>query len=205
MFDAISSALQQVAVFCLIPFIGFLIHKRKLKGFWDYIGLKRSNSKANWLGFFLGFGIAAPILIFLNFSPAFKAVLTDPNTVTGAVRALGFGTEAIVTIIMFAIFKTAFAEEVLFRGFLAKRLIAVTNFKTGNVIQALIFGVIHFLLFLMITKNWIFLTFILLVPTIAAYIKVYLNEKMANGSILPGWIAHATGNVLAYSVVGFLA
>jgi hypothetical protein len=39
---------------------------------------------------------------------------------------------------------------------------------------------------------------------IGAYVSVYLNEKMGDGSIIPGWISHGLANVISYSVVGFL-
>ena len=31
-----------------------------------------------------------------------------------------------------------------------------------------------------------------------------INEKIANGSIIPGWISHGLANIIAYSVIGFL-
>jgi len=45
---------------------------------------------------------------------------------------------------------------------------------------------------------------IFVVPAAGAYVSVYLNEKIAGGSIVPGWISHASANVLSYSIVGFL-
>ncbi|MEZ4990761.1 MAG: hypothetical protein R2824_10130 [Saprospiraceae bacterium] len=45
---------------------------------------------------------------------------------------------------------------------------------------------------------------IFIIPSIGAYVSVYLNKKMADGSIIPGWISHALANVLAYGIVGFI-
>ncbi|MEO1098460.1 MAG: hypothetical protein AAFX57_11990 [Bacteroidota bacterium] len=71
-------------------------------------------------------------------------------------------------------------------------------------IQAIIFGAIHTLLFLNLTDNLLFLVSSFVMPAIGAYIKVYLNEKMAGGSIVPGWIAHASSNLIAYSIIAFV-
>ena len=116
---------------------------------------------------------------------------------------MGLSVETILTIIVVALFKTALAEEILFRGFIAKRLIRFTNFQIGNIIQAILFGIVHAALFGIISRNILFLTLIFLVPAIGAYLSVVLNEKVAGGSILPGWIAHGMGNLIAYTVVGF--
>ncbi len=78
------------------------------------------------------------------------------------------------------------------------------GFKKGNTLQASIFGILHTGLFAAITSNLAFLFLTFLLPAIGAYVSGYLNEKMAGGSIVPGWISHALANVLAYSIVGFL-
>ena len=204
MITEITSAVFQVLVFSLIPFLIYFIKTKSTKGFLAYIGLKPSINKANFLAVLVCLIIALPMLLLTILNPEFKEVMTDPNSITGKIRAMGFGATAIVTIIAIAIFKTALAEEIFFRGFIAKRLISVTSFQTGNIIQAIIFGLIHSLIFLMITSNVFFLIVIFIFPALAAYCMVYLNEKLANGSIIPGWIAHALANVIAYSVVGFM-
>ena len=116
----------------------------------------------------------------------------------GKFSTLGFGVSSILLLIIDAGIKTSLAEEIFFRGFITKRLIAVTSFQTGNILQAIIFGAVHTLLFTMITSNPLILFVIFLFPAIGAYFKGYLNEKVANGSIIPGWIAHGLGNIIAY-------
>ncbi|MCB0588762.1 MAG: CPBP family intramembrane metalloprotease, partial [Phaeodactylibacter sp.] len=95
-------------------------------------------------------------------------------------------------------------EEILFRGFLAKRLISVLGYQWGNVLQAAIFGAVHLLLFISLGTGLPFLAFIFAFTALGAYVTVYLNEKKADGSIIPGWIAHGLANVVSYSVIGFL-
>lgn len=55
----------------------------------------------------------------------------------------GLGIMAIPAIVVYAAFNTAFPEELLFRGFLLKRLTNKFGFNVANIIQALLFGVLH--------------------------------------------------------------
>jgi len=198
------SAILQIVVFTLIPFVVYLYKKRSTGGFLRYIGLKQSTRRANLLAVLVCLVISVPVLALTLSSPAFKEIMTDPASVTGKIRQLGFSANAVVIVIIAAVFKTSLAEEILFRGFIAKRLINVTSYQTGNILQAVLFGIIHTALFMIVTDNIYFLATIFFFPAIAAYIMVYLNEKVADGSIIPGWIAHGLGNLVAYSVVGFL-
>jgi membrane protease YdiL (CAAX protease family) len=203
MINEIISALLQVILFAFIPFVVYLIKYKKAKGFWNYIGLKKSTTRANLLALLL-VAFAAPLFWLTLTNPAFQEIMTDPSSVSGKIRQMGVGIEAIGVILIAAIIKTALAEEIFFRGFVAKRLIAITNFQTGNILQAVIFGAIHTLLFLSVTGNIFFLSVIFIFPAVGAYFKTYLNEKLAEGSIIPGWITHATSNVLSYSIVAFI-
>ena len=197
-------AILQILVFTLIPFLVYLIKNKSAKGFLEYIGLKKSTKKANYLAVIACLLFATPMLILTLTNADFRDIMFEPNSITGKFRQMGFGIESLFILIVIALFKTSFAEEVWFRGFIAKRLISVAGYHKGNVIQAVIFGVIHTALFALVTSNVIFLIAIFIVPSIGAYVSVYLNEKIANGSIIPGWISHGLANVLAYSIVGFV-
>lgn len=197
------SAILQVAFFTLIPFLVYFLKTRSAAGFFKYIGLTKSNRKANSLGLLVMLVIAVPLILLTVFNPEFKAIMTAAGTVTGKIRQMGFGIEAMAIIAIIAIIKTSLAEEIFFRGFVAKRLIAISNFQTGNIIQAILFGIIHSLIFMAITDNVFFLLVIFFFPALGAYFKTWLNEKLANGSIIPGWIAHGSANIVAYSFVAF--
>jgi membrane protease YdiL (CAAX protease family) len=204
MISEIFSATLQILIFAFIPFLFFIIKNKKAKGFLNFIGLSKSNTKANFFAFLISLTLAVPVLLLAVWNDDFREIMIHPQSATGKIRALGFSTETMVVVMIAAIFKTAFSEELLFRGFIAKRLIAVTNYQIGNIAQAIIFGGIHTLLFAFITQNIVFLTVIFIFPSLVAYFQVYLNEKLANGSIIPGWIAHGTANVISYSFIGFL-
>jgi len=144
-----------------------------------------------------------PFLMFID-NEAFLAIMKDPKTVTGKLAQMGVGAEAGGTLLLIALVKTSFTEEILFRGFVAKRLAAWLGFKIGNLVQALLFGAIHLVFFLEITSQVLQLVVAFILPTAFAYIIFIVNEKQANGSIIPGWIAHAMGNLVAYTTVCFL-
>lgn len=200
----IIGAIFQILFFTLIPFMVYLVKKKTTKGFLDYIGLKKSTKKANLLAIATSLLFASSLLLLAVFSEEFRQLVHNPTSVTGKFKAMGFSFSAVIILLIMAIFKTALAEEILFRGFIAKRLISIAGYQNGNIIQAVLFGIIHTVIFALATKNLFFLAIIFIVPAIGAYISVYLNEKVANGSIIPGWISHALGNVLSYSIIGFL-
>ena len=151
------------------------------------------------------FNICSTTLILALVSADFKDIMLDPNSITGKFRQMGLTTNSILLMLMIALFKTSLAEEILFRGFLAKRLISIAGFiKETYYKQPFFFGIIHTVLFSLVTNNLIFLLVIFVVPGAGGYVSVYLNEKLGNGSIIPGWISHGLANILAYGIVGFV-
>ena len=197
-------AFVQILVFTLIPFLVYFLKNKSLKGFFKYIGLKKATKKANILAVFVCLLYATPMLILTVTNTDFKKIMLDPNSITGRFRQIGFGIESIYILIVIALFKTSFAEEILFRGFIAKRLISVLGFWKGNLLQSAIFGITHTALFFLVTSNIFFLLVSFIIPSVGAYMSAFLNEKIANGSIIPGWIAHGLANIVAYSTVGFI-
>lgn len=205
MINEIISAVLQVLVFTLIPFIVYLITHRKAKGFFEYIGLKAAPKKALFLALATSLIFLAGGLFLAFVSDQVREVLINPPSVTGKIREMGFQPASVFTLIVIAWFKTSLSEEILFRGFIAKRLVNRFGFQLGNILQAVIFALIHLLLFWALSKAGIgFLLFIFFFSGIAGYIVEYINEKYGEGSILPGWIAHALGNTISYSVIAFL-
>ncbi len=201
----ITNALLQLAVFSLIPFVAYLITKKKIKGFLGYIGLFSAPKKAVLLAMAVSTLLLVTGVGFTAISPEIRQHMFDPQSLTGKFRALGATPVSLFVLLLIAWVKTAFAEEILFRGFVAKRLMASLGYQWGNIIQAIIFGLLHSVLFYFaMNAGWFFMVFIFILSGIAAYIMAYINEKVANGSILPGWIAHGLGNMLSYSFTAFV-
>lgn len=201
--NTIIQAIIQILVLSAIPFLVYLIQKRTTKGFFNYVGLKKSTKKANLLAVLASFIFVIPPLLLAFANEEFRSIILSPGSITGQFSQMGYSIHVLLILLITAIFKTGFAEELLFRGFIAKRLIAKIGFAKGNTLQALLFGIIHVVLVATATNNLFFLAIIFLTTSLGPYVSVVLNEKYANGSIIPGWISHALANIISYSS-GFL-
>ena len=95
-----------------------------------------------------------------------------------------------------AIFNTALPEEIVFRGFLLKRVANKFGFVAGNTIQALLFGIIHGIMFFS-TVGVIKAILIILFTGAIGWFMGYTNEKEAEGSILPSWCIHSIANIFS--------
>jgi membrane protease YdiL (CAAX protease family) len=123
------------------------------------------------------------------------------ETATSDFSGLGFA--AIPAILVYAAFNTALPEEILFRGFLLKRMQNKLRFPVANGIQALLFGLLHAVMFFNLVgavKTVIILAF----TTVIAWFMGYVNEKNADGSILPSWIIHMIANIFSGVCAAFL-
>ncbi len=199
------SAILQVLVFSLIPFVFFLFRKDKSVSFFRYIGLYRAPRKAinySIIGSLL-FLAAGVTMVFID--DGVRQLVITPPSVTGKIRQVESSAVAAVLILIVGGIKTSFSEEIFFRGFMAKRLIQGLGFSTGNIVQSLIFGLMHLALFWTLMSSTVFaLIFIFVFSTLAGWVIGLIKEKHASGSIIPGWIAHAMGNIISYSVIVFV-
>ena len=188
------SGIMELLIVSVIPFITWLIWSRKKVGFFDWIGLKKvqTQQKGRLVQTIFGF-----TLLFTLFSIVVFSWFDSSQTATAAFSGKGLG--ALPAILAYAILGTALPEEIFFRGFLLKRLQGKLGFLGANLVQSLLFGLIHALMFIQITgylKAMAIMAFISLI----AYIFGAINEKKAGGSILPSIFIHA----LANTVVGLL-
>ncbi len=98
--------------------------------------------------------------------------------------------------------QTSLPEELLFRGFLLKRMANHMPFVFANTIQAIAFGLLHGVLFASVVSLEVTFFIIFFTGAIAAYLG-FVNEKKAGGSILTSWIIHALANILSGLVAAF--
>lgn len=99
-------------------------------------------------------------------------LLGDVETAYSDFKGLGVG--AIPAILIYAIFNTALPEEILFRGFLLKRIAERFGFVTGNIVQAVLFGVLHGALFFSMVgfvKTILIILFTGMIAWLMGYIK----------------------------------
>jgi uncharacterized protein len=202
--NVIVSTVLQILVFTLIPFIFYLFRKNKQTGFAEYIGFYKPTGKSILYVIItsLLFVVAGIGLVFTD--PGMKAAVLEPKSVTGMLHQMGMNPFSVTILLITALLKTSLSEEILFRGFLAKQLIQKLGFGTGNFLQAIIFGLIHLILFKALTNATIFpLIFIFIFSTVAGWTIGFIKVKYADGSIIPGWIAHGLGNSISYFIIAF--
>ena len=195
--NKIISSVMQIILFSLIPLIWWLITARKKESFFKWIGLKKiekenkKSSEVNMLPIAISYLIVSFITIYL---------IKDIETATS--EFAGMGVSALLPALIYAIFNTALPEEILFRGFLLKRIASKFGYMIANIIQSTIFGLLHGFMFfyvLGIVKTIVIIFF----TGIIAFAMGYINEKKANGSILPSWFIHALSNIFASIVAMF--
>ena len=191
------NGIMELLIVSVIPFITWLIWSRKKVGFFDWIGLKKVESQKMRQLLLTILGIS---LLFLLFSIVVFAWFDSSQTATAAFSGKGMG--ALPAILAYAILGTALPEEIFFRGFLLKRLQGKLGLLGANLVQSLLFGLIHALMFIQLTgylKAFVILVFISLI----AYIFGAINEQQANGSILPSFFIHTLVNTTAGLLFAF--
>lgn len=190
---AAGTALQLGLVLGLCA-VAWLAGARRRCPFRRWLGLHGAPIGALALGLALG---AAAAIVLLSI-PSVHAASAGPGSVPRSVLARGSGIEAYAALSILAIFKTALAEELLFRGLLGKRLIARLGFVAGNACQAALFGLVHLLVALSPLATPGLVATLVIFTSATGFINGWLNEKWGRGSILPGWTAHAAANLIAY-------
>ena len=177
----------QTILFTLIPLIWWFITARKKENFFSWIGLKKPEGDKKQIIIFIIAGYAICEIVGLVVT---NIVITgDWNHSTYE----GMGIKGLPVGFLYAYIHTAFSEEILYRGFLQKRLQNKLGFKAGTIIQAAIFGASHVILsYKIVTFAEGILLFVY--PMFFAIIITFINEKKCKGSILPGWLIHGTLN-----------
>ena len=90
MLSELINAILQIGLFSLIPFIVYILKNKTAKGFWEYIGLKRSTQKANVAAIAVSLLFAGALLSLAFFNEEFRELVHDPASVTGKFKAMGF-------------------------------------------------------------------------------------------------------------------
>jgi membrane protease YdiL (CAAX protease family) len=196
---SILGALVQIAVVMIIGGILFLFIGRGKSSFFEFLGLTRAPARVVLLGLAIGAAAALALL----FAPGFSSMAKGPGTVPGEALKYGLSEAVIAALIITAIFKTAFAEELLFRGIIGRRLIARLGFRAGNLIQATLFGALHLLLALTPLATGVMVASVVVFSGALGWINGWLNERRGGGSILPGWATHAAANLCSYLSLAF--
>jgi len=185
----IVSSILQIILFAIIPFIWWLVTARKKQSFPQWIGLKKMKWNKN-----VFIAVASITVAFMFLGMLTLYMLKDVEIATS--EFAGLGLPAIPAIVIYATFNTALPEEILFRGFLLKRIQNKFGFGVANVVQAFIFGFVHGVMFwgvVGVVKALVVIIF----TGVIAWLMGYINEKKCEGSIIPSWIIHTISNIFA--------
>lgn len=194
----VKSIILQVSVFCFIPFLYWIIKRRKEISFLNYVGLHQIKKTGKWNAIVL-FGLTYLVVYGLVHFVPFIANLTQPSANAYA----GSGVAAIIPAILVCFLQQALAEEILFRSFIGKRSISKFGFQVGNAIQAIIFGMSHVLFSISSERDIIAYLIIGTSIAMGGWLLGYVDEKLCGGSILPSLILHAIGNFVMIMTVAF--
>ena len=193
----IISSIIEIILISFLPFIWWLISAKKKENFFNWIGLKKIDNKNKKSTLINTIVIS---LVFMTVSIITLYLIKDIETATSEFK--GLGISALLPALIYAIFNTSLPEEIFFRGFLLKRLSNKFGFRIANVIQSIIFGLLHGIMFFSLV-GVVKAIIIILFTGIVAYAMGYVNEKKANGSILPSWFIHALSNIFASIIAMF--
>lgn len=197
--SSIVSALLQALLFAAIPFVWWFVSARKQVGFWRWIGLYRPRFGAGRTAVLVAL---VALAISVGSGLALFSVFAEQSVETAVSEFAGLGGAALLPILFYAVVQTGFSEEVVFRGFLLKRLANRFGFASGNAIQAVLFGLLHVVFFLG-QMNVALITLVFAFTTAAGWLLGYLNERLGNGSIVPSWVVHSLSNIIPSLLVAF--
>lgn len=195
--ELLKESISQIVFFSFIPIIWWLLTARKKENFFLWIGLKKVDGDYK--------KIFTCIFIFV-FSCIISQVFLVPNllpdNVTIQSSYAGKGSSVLIPILLFSMINTGLSEEIFFRGFLGKRLCSKFGFTTGNLIQGLLFGLLHgAMLFIVITPFEALI--ITIITGFGGWLLGYTAEKASGGSIIPSWLIHGIGNLILSMLQAF--
>lgn len=186
-------AVFQLLIFSLVPFIWWLITARKKESFFRWIGLKKITHEKNAGNTLLITFLASALYCALTFLCI--TFVSDEITTAGS-QFVGKGMIALPAAVAYAYIRTALAEEMVFRGFLLKRIKNKFGFGIGNLIQAVLFGLLHGIPFGLATQNILVTVLLTILPGAFGWYQGWLNEKRCGESIVSSWLLHGTMNFI---------
>lgn len=191
--NEIIGAIAQVLLFTLIPFIVWLIAARKKMNFFKWIGFKKPTHKGNIL---LTLIVTLISVLVYGFLSNHVATSFSGEVTTAGSQFSGNGLAAIPAAIAYGFIRTGLSEEIIFRGFILKRLANKIGFVAANIIQSILFGLVHGIPFGIATHNIGVTVILTILPAAMGFIMGYINEKKFSNSIIPSWILHGTINTV---------
>lgn len=196
--NQINSAILQLLLFLSVPFMWYVVTHKKINGFFVWLGIKVAPKPT--LKVMLCILIGFLVVVFLPYMWLYQSEnLNYQGFTVDAFRQSGWSIQTLCVILIWAILQTSLSEEILFRGFLCKRCCNKFGEKIGNTVQAIIFGMVHTAA--LPDKNIFAILIVVLLTGGIGYVLGWLSLKKVQGSILYGWVIHATVNILSPIIV----
>lgn len=205
--SSITTAIVNLIVFSLVPVVWWFFRHRKEIGFFKWVGLYRPKLKSKWW-ILLVFAVLYYFFYNFDFTKLVDAKTLEYIEGSSSVSAnvfAGIGAAAVLPALIQNFIANGVAEEILYRGFLCKRFCNKIGTVKGIILQAVLFGLMHNVLYILAGLDvglWYHtLTFVF--TGTGALLLGWLNEKIYNGSIIPGILLHGTGNFIASMLIAF--
>lgn len=205
--SSIITTIVNLILFSLIPVVWWAIRHRKEMSFFQWIGLYKPKLRSS--GWIL---ILFAILYYFFYNFDFTQLVDsktleyiEGSTSISANVFTGIKAMAIVPALIQNFIGNGVAEELLYRGFLCKRFCSKLGVMKGILLQAILFGLMHNVLYVIVGLDvglWYHgLTFVF--TAMGAVLLGLLNEKIFNGSIIPSILLHGAGNFIASMLIAF--
>lgn len=185
------NAIVQVLLFSVIPFVWWSFSAKKETPFLEWLGLHRPIivDKGKYAIFYI---LSIVIVVMPNFALVFFYM---DGSILASNQFAGLGLAGLIPALLYAMIQTGLSEELLFRGFLLKRLAKSFGFQVGNLLQSLVFGCIHGALLWTVLPVPIILL-VVLSTGLAGYVMGWMNERVGGGSIVTSWSIHSLTNLM---------
>ena len=192
-FEELAGAVVQLLLFSLIPFIWWQIFAIKKESYFKWIGIKKMVHEKR-----IGNTLLITVLAVAGYTVLTTLcikMVSDGITTAGSLFA-GKGFIAIPAALAYGYIRTGLSEEIVFRGFLLKRTMNKFGFGAGNLLQAILFGLLHGIPFGLATHNIAVTVLLTILPGVFGWFQGWLNEKRCGGSIVSSWLLHGTMNFI---------
>ncbi|WP_427071664.1 CPBP family intramembrane glutamic endopeptidase [Lysinibacillus fusiformis] len=185
------NAIVQVVLFSVIPFVWWSFTAKKKQLFLEWLGFHRPVivDKGKYAMFYM---LAIVVLVVPNFALVFFYM---DGSILASNQFTGLGLAGVIPALLYAMIQTGLSEEILFRGFLLKRLAKSFGFQVGNLLQSLVFGCIHGAMLWTVLPFPIILL-VVLSTGLAGYVMGWMNERVSGGSIMTSWSIHSLTNLM---------
>ena len=205
--SSITTSIVNLIIFSFIPFVWWFFRHRKEVKFFKWLGFIKPQLKSSWwvlaifaivYYFFSNFDFT----VFIN-SETMEALENSGSVASNAYA--GLGVAAIIPALIETFIANGVSEEILFRGFLCKRLCGKLGSTKGVILQAVFFALMHNVLYILagvpVGIDYHLIMFVF--TGVGALLLGFVNEKIYNGSIIPSIILHGAGNFIGSICVAF--